>query len=568
MRETSWGKRWTETKEWLKGRIAGDSFAFYTIYFVALLLVFGYIKVVLLGHLSIVYTIKSATADASLIMLASLLPRGNWKYLLLPVPLVVAILMVANALFFRTFGDIIPATMYFASAPFDPTVMKGGGNALRWFDFIPLIISLAPTIWVIIIKGKRFRELNAGWGTLITTAVLLIVSWTAVLRSAYIEEKKYYPEENAAGVYKTIIDADTWKFTYDRLSFWGYALKCINNFRSIYITLTPEQEERIRRHLADRYSGEGKVPPGSVPENLIIIVVESLPWSVYEMETADDIMPNLRKLAGDSTAVTLPLRNLSGLGNSSDSQFMINTGLLPLKQEALVNFYGLNDYPSIGEAFAGESMEIIGEDSHLWNHTFTNKSYGFDKFRDKAAPGGKDQDRRIFALALAEVKKLKEPFFLFVSTLSMHYHYKEHTVTSELTPEVAGTQDKYEREYLNRVNHFDKSLGEFIAGLKRSGLYDRTLIIITGDHPIPANNVTSRLDDDRVFFTILNSPKREIKGSGHTQLDIFPTVLDLMGIDYNYFGTPYKGLGVDIFESEGTAPSEEDYAISELIIKS
>ena len=36
--------------------------------------------------------------------------------------------------------------------------------------------------------------------------------------------------------------------------------------------------------------------------------------------------------------------------------------------------------------------------------------------------------------------------------------------------------------YLQRQHHADAALGEFIAGLKKKGLWDNTVVVIYGDH--------------------------------------------------------------------------------------
>ena len=52
-------------------------------------------------------------------------------------------------------------------------------------------------------------------------------------------------------------------------------------------------------------------------------------------------------------------------------------------------------------------------------------------------------------------------------------------------------------------------------------------------------------------------------------MDIFPTIISLLGLDYEYerFGVKYSGLGNSLFDvSKSAIPTEKDYEISDLII--
>ena len=67
---------------------------------------------------------------------------------------------------------------------------------------------------------------------------------------------------------------------------------------------------------------------------------------------------------------------------------------------------------------------------------------------------------------------------------------------------------------------------------------------------------------------IINSPWHDITTQEVSQIDVFPTILDIFNVNYNYKGINYSGLGKSIFSNApGSGPSQEDYAVSEMIIK-
>lgn len=99
------------------------------------------------------------------------------------------------------------------------------------------------------------------------------------------------------------------------------------------------------------------------------------------------------------------------------------------------------------------------------------------------------------------------------------------------------------------MQYADKCIGDFIDKLKDTGLYDNSVVVITGDHEaMPYNRYEGRKEllamDCRVPFIILNSPL----SSSHTdkvigQVDIYPSLLNMMGC-YDY---SFKGLGESVF---------------------
>ena len=161
---------------------------------------------------------------------------------------------------------------------------------------------------------------------------------------------------------------------------------------------------------------------------------------------------------------------------------------------------------------------------------------------------------------------------MFMSTMTMHDPYLSHNISgSSQLNDTIRYKDSRDKEYLERLNYFDRILGKFLDKTKEAGLYDNTLVVIAGDHEISEDDIPDYLNDKYVPVIILNSPLTGVPAETDiTQLDVFPTILDMMNQQYEYLGVEYKGLGTSIFStSKGHhIPSEEDYKISEWIIKS
>ena len=476
--------------------------------------------------------------------------------------------VLANVLYLRCFNDLIPSTAYFHSQITDPTVLNGAFDAFRPSDLILIAAGIMPLAYYIIKGQSKSHPAKYQPKMAFATLIMLIGAWSISLFGTYRRQAIYNGDISFKEISGLIFSKDfvDWKTPYRNLNFTGYLSFCISDsFSPSYIKLSECQKENISHYLSSK-SQQTSLPllaSDSIPENLIIIVVESLESQI--MDSYPHIYPNISNLIAEpGTVYVKQCKIQAGYGRSSDAQFIINTGLLPLRSEAFVNRYSMNDYPSLAKALKAQSIEIIGEDKSLWSHAQTSQSYGFDKLIDNICPNTCDQDSLIFAEASRQASMLTRPFFMFISTLSMHDPYTESRVSSNIEKI---TDDPRDQEYFRRLNHFDTQLGGFLATLKSLDLYDNTLIVIVGDHEI-REWTTSISDGKYVPLIILNSPVADYRHENVSQTDIFPTILYLMGKEYTFCNSQYTGLGTNIFYKSSFKPTDnDDYTISEQIIR-
>lgn len=112
----------------------------------------------------------------------------------------------------------------------------------------------------------------------------------------------------------------------------------------------------------------------------------------------------------------------------------------------------------------------------------------------------------------------------------------------QLTPQVIR---ETRRRYYGQISHIDYTLGRVLGELKSRGLYDDTLIIFTSDHGEHLGDYGlfgkhSYLSGSADVPLILKSPQ-EIGGtpgsritSPVTTADIYPTILEAVGLDVDY----------------------------------
>lgn len=519
------------------------------------------------GTPSFLFRIIAAIADATLIVLPFTFLKRCGNVALAIVSAVLSLLMLANVLYYRCFGDLIPGSSYFGSSLTDSFVIKGAIAALRLGDALLLVTGLLPLgLWAFI---REKTSLRAPIKVLRYALMLaLCLSWMCSLAGAYRRESIYSGSSRFADVMEQIYPEFSvdWKKYYNNTNFTGYVVRCVQRAMHSDKPLSETERGEIRRFLSEHAAAYSPSTATNEPRNLIMIVVESLQSNVLAANKGSEAIATLDSLIADSATVYVEkCRVFADKGRSSDAQFIYNTGLLPLSSEPLVTNYASKDYPSIAKALHYGSVEVIGENRSLWSHGITTRSYGFDRLVDGIAERGLNQDSIIFSRALAEIEATPAPLYAFITTITMHDPYESRAVNHVLNLNA----DEYNAptiEYLERLNHFDKSLGAFLTALKTKGIYDNSIIVIAGDHEVRIEaNVNYPLDCN-VPLIILNAPAGSYRTTDVSQLDVFPTIIDMMNVHYEYMQVPYVGLGVSIFRPYTPIDYEASRKISEWII--
>ncbi len=321
------------------------------------------------------------------------------------------------------------------------------------------------------------------------------------------------------------------------------------------IELTEEQEAEIEKVISDhRLRKTVRTAPDSV-RNVIFILVES-----YLSVTSDlvvdgqEITPYLNKLKRDSNVYFNPhMRPNVSIGESSDGQLIYMAGLLPLHAEITVgkakndSIIGLpkqlqKAYPDL------KSLTIIPTNPTLWDQQAMTDNYGFDhlysmldyqaEMKDNDS-GGFLTDGMIFSYASKKDESNTTPFCSLILTMSTHQPYEgyeEHgfTLNDPTLPQ------RY-KNYLISCHYMDMQLGKYLEELKHKGLYDKSLIVIVADHDARPRylDMEGKISDDiPVYFVNGGIDKAKAWNGECNQLDVYTTILDIMGIE-----TKWRGLG-------------------------
>ncbi|MDQ0219702.1 LTA synthase family protein [Peribacillus cavernae] len=301
-------------------------------------------------------------------------------------------------------------------------------------------------------------------------------------------------------------------------------------------------------------------------KNVIYLHLESMQDFIIDYKlNGEEVTPFLNSLAHSSDFMYFDnFFHQTGQGKTADAEFMLENSLYGLPQGAAFTTQGQNTYqaaPAILGQRGYTSAVFHGNYRTFWNRDKTYKSLGFDKFFDASYYNMNSEDvmnyglkdKPFFKESIPLLETLPQPFYSKFIMLSNHFPYpldeKDATIAKHTTgdPSVDG--------YFQTARYADESLREFFDYLKKSGLYDNSVIIMYGDHYGISENHNKAMSQvlGKEVGKFENAQLQRVPllihapgvkgGEMHQyggQIDLMPTMLHLLGIDtkdYVQFGT-------------------------------
>lgn len=296
--------------------------------------------------------------------------------------------------------------------------------------------------------------------------------------------------------------------------------------------------------------------------NIVILLLES--WSadvVASLDTANraGVTPGFAKLEEEGLLFTRFYSNghrsqqaISGIlsdfpplqGNDITDNFPLYKYLPSMPKYLMEKGYGTAFYFG-GDLNYGNIRAFV-----LW-HEFQKIFEGKDF--PKGTPKGKLSvpDQYLFAQALKDQKKVKEPFFHMIFTGSSHSPYDEPKVVRQLKWNVE------QLPYLNSVKYSDSCIYDYIKKAQRMPWYKNTLFILVGDHShatYRGHYINSPAYMHVPMLWLGGALKEEYKGQQFetigTHVDLYRTLMCQMG-DTNT--ATYRGVDILNTSNKGFA---------------
>lgn len=294
--------------------------------------------------------------------------------------------------------------------------------------------------------------------------------------------------------------------------------------------------------------------------HLFMIQVESLQnFTIGRTLDGQEITPNLNGLITESAYFSNVFQQI-GAGTTSDAEWIANTGLYAEGMVPTVNSLNGKEAVSLSRILRDEgygSATYHADDLGFWNRNVLypvlgyEEVYSSEEIPDTEEVGYGPSDEVLFDFVLEKLPgqlKKNERFYSNIVTLTSHTPFVLPEEMNYLDLPDAYI-DTYTGNYLQSIRYADEQIGNFISDLKKSGLYDESLIVVFGDHSGLHGSPVTEEDEllleefighpytmkDRFTIPLVMAGGNLFEGHQMTrlggQVDIMPTILALLGVD-------------------------------------
>lgn len=499
------------------------------------------------------------SATLALIMaLPTFISHRRWPQLLLL--LAVDALLEANLMYCRTYFEAIPPASYLLAgnaAQFSDSIT----SSLSWLDL--LLPSIAIATWIGIGRTQK-PDRHRAWRPYLLTlsAAIALCAVTAITHGGMIRHISELKNECYKHAFSPVL----------------YTLPC-SFVADLAETIVPVSEEdrefahniiKERLALARGYEQKAPVAYPQKRDNLVFIFVESLEaWPIGKKAEGKEITPNINRWISDSTTwYASKVYSQAGTGRSIDGQLLMTTGLFPTSNYVYSMRYPHSTFPSLAKelrhSLGAKSYLLSGDRANTWNQGVVAVSFGIDNpmyrnnwdcseyFGNTHNPTDKSLFRQIEArMRAGEIWPEGEKALVEIVTYSSHFPFIINPESREIS--LSDTYPPKLAEYITAINYADSALGQLIGYLRTRSDWDRTMVVIVGDHEglaskrkeILGNSKTwqALIDTDTyVPLIVLNATipghRDEIMG----QIDVYSTTLDQMGVTPVWPGLGFSAL--------------------------
>lgn len=466
---------------------------------------------------------KPFLADFALVLMFGSLgylvkPKNRFRYFFI-LMLIFTVMEVINSIYY---------TFYYSFASFGElsTVSQMGTVTNSLWERIKLtdlIYILIPIIFYILhkrlVKTSYYNFMSVvekGKKMFVTTLLVgcIFLAWTFVTakKSDYSRLAKqwfrvYIVERFGLVMYQCndLIQTLTPKFS----SLFGYEAAS-NAFTNFFTS--PERDE---------YKEKNKYTNILKDKNIIFIHMEGMQTYLMDLKfNGKDVTPTINKLASEGLFFKNFYPQIS-TGTSSDTEFTLNTSLMPAASGTVFTAYYDRTYitiPKLLKEKGYETFSMHGNYSSMWNRSNVHPLLGYTKENmffeehfefnhDLEDPNNMDvvnlgiSDKLFFKQAVPILENFEdqhEKYMGTVITLSNHSPFiyldkygefdmsttfkdcDEHNVcTTKTTDYLYG---KASGNYITSAHYADEALGEFFEYINNSDHFNNTVFVLYGDH--------------------------------------------------------------------------------------
>lgn len=339
----------------------------------------------------------------------------------------------------------------------------------------------------------------------------------------------------------------------------------VRNVSELKKTAKKSDIDKIRDYMSSEYApANAKYAGVAEGKNVFVIHLESFQQFSLNLDVnGQPVTPFLNSIYNSKDTIAFDnFFNQVGQGKTSDAENLLETSTFGLPQGSLFANQGSEQtfqaMPAILRQEGGYSSAVFhGNTAGFWNRNNVYKNMGYQYFFDASyfdtsgnkAAGYGLKDKLLFYDAVPYLERMQQPFYSKFITVTNHFPYTSDDVDKDPTFQTTDSGSKIVDGYFETNRYLDKSIEEFYAYLKKSGLYDNSIVVMYGDHYGISNSESKYLASllgknpedwdaydmmqlQRVPF-IINMPGY---GQGHIdhtfggEVDVAPTLLHLLGV--------------------------------------
>ena len=526
--------------------------------------------------ISYFFNFCSSLLETSLVIfLFVIFTFGKVKRSLLLTFVVTLIWAFSNVLYSRFFQQYITLTaMTQVTSLTNSFMLECIKSGLRWFDLVFVIWGI---IFFIVYKKSENVQLISFVLTIVAIPIVAYIgSFSTMYLSYTFSTPRRYINYFNYRVSQILFD-ERIKTLHSNLSTFHRGSVLSLDWSSLFVSykLNEQQRKEIFQEYKNYSVRISQHTTNKEKKNIIFIIVESYLSALSDLVVdGKEITPFLNTLKHSENVYyngnVVP--NVA-IGESSDGQFIYMTGILPLRTDITVtkvSYHTLPSLPQITKSVCGikGAQMVIPTLPSLWQQKDMCETYGIEKLYScmdyKDGEGRELTDAEVFELAEKSDATITEPFLSVILTMDMHSPYRK-AVEHGFTLSDSSLPQAY-KNYLITSHYTDMQIARFFEHLKKSGLFERSLIVIAADHDAHLDFLEMEgLIDSKIPVYIINGDidKSNTWTGPCNQLDVFTTLLDVLGVKSEWHGLGHSLL----FPTYQNSVSEKTWELSEWIIR-
>ncbi|RDV62405.1 LTA synthase family protein [Bacillus anthracis] len=508
--------------------------------------------------------ISPLAASLAFVGLALFATGEKRNYIALCINFLITIILVGNVMFYDFYSDFVTLPVLGQTSNFGQL----GGSIIEILNY-KIILAFVDIIFFFILLKKKALVFQTGRVTHPARFVYFLLTVGVFFANLHLAEKER-PELLTRSFDRVMLVKNLGLYThqvYDlTLQVKAGSQKALADSSKLQ-----ETENYVKANQSEPNPNMFGAAKG---KNVIVVTLESLQtFLIGAKVNGEEVTPFLNEFINESYYFD-NFFHQTGQGKTSDSEFLIDTSLYPLNRGAVFFTHGNNDYTATPEILRQQgyfTSVFHANNATFWNRNIMYSALGYDRYYNeldyKITPetnlnwGLKDIE--YFDQSVDILKTVDQPFYARFLTLTNHYPFTYDEDTKFIEPYDSGN-GVFDR-YIVTARYLDESIKKFIERLKAEGMYDDSIIVLYGDHygiSEKHNRAMAQfLEKDQITeFDTLNLQRTPLyihmpgQTEGETiskptgQIDIKPTILNLLGIDT----TNDIRFGHDMFSNEYT----------------